>query len=758
VLMLVGSLLVVALLALSLAGPGSDRVPLVGVERSDALLTGIHKIRHVILVTQENRSFDSYFGTYPGAHGIAMSNGVPTACVPDPDTGGCDRPFVDHHDVQSGGPHSQAAAARDIDGGAMDGFVAKAETGIRGCVDPTNPACAPGPMDVMGYHTASDIPNYWSYAQHFVLQDAMFEPVASWSLPAHLFQVSGWSAHCTQQGDPTSCTNESGENIVHPPTDYTSYPAGSQVAPVFAWTDLTYLLRRASVSWRYYVVNGTEPDCANDNALSCAPVDQSSQTPGIWNPLPYFDTVVADKQLGNIQSVSHFYDAAKNGTLPAVTWIVPSGEVSEHPPAPVSAGQSFVTSVVNAVMNSPQWSSTAIFVAWDDWGGFYDHVVPPTVDQNGYGLRVPGILISPYAKHGYIDHQTLSFDAYLKFIEDDFLGGQRLDPATDGRPDPRPDVREAASVLGDLANEFDFTQVPRAPMLLPVHPATTLTRRAPFAPVTPSASPADSAAVVSWAPAISDGGSPVGGYRVYPFDNGTALPARTFNTTARTETIGGLTNGHTYTFKVAALNALGVGLQSVTTLPITVGAPGAPASVVARPRSGSAVVTWAPPAGNGHAITGYTVTASVDGVASVVATVGPTATGMTVRGLANGTAYTFTVQAANQVGTGPASASTPPLTIGTPIQPTNVQAAAGTASARVQWTAPVLDNGSPITGYAVTPYLGRAAQPPVVFASTATSATVTNLRTGGVYTFVVSAINANGVGPPSSPSAAIRIG
>jgi Phosphoesterase family len=86
-------------------------------------------------------------------------------------------------------------------------------------------------------------------------------------------------------------------------------------------------------------------------------------------------------------------------------------------------------------MQGPAWSSTAIFLAWDDWGGFYDHVVPPHVDINGYGLRVPGIVISPYAKQGYIDHQTLSFDAYVKFIEDDFLSGQRIDPQTDGRPD-----------------------------------------------------------------------------------------------------------------------------------------------------------------------------------------------------------------------------------------------------------------------------------------------------------------------------------
>ena len=170
---------------------------------------------------------------------------------------------------------------------------------------------------------------------------------------------------------------------------------------------------------------------------------------------------------------------------------MPSGEVSEHPPAPVSFGQSYVTSLINAVMNGPDWDSTAIFVAWDDWGGFYDHVVPPTVDQNGYGLRVPGMVISPYAKRGYVDHQTLSFDAYDKFIEDDFLNGQRIDPATDGRPDPRPDVRENEKILGNLVNDFNFNQSPRAPVPLPVHPKTTLTGTPTQSQLTPAQTAGD---------------------------------------------------------------------------------------------------------------------------------------------------------------------------------------------------------------------------------------------------------------------------
>jgi phospholipase C len=126
--------------------------------------------------------------------------------------------------------------------------------------------------------------------------------------------------------------------------------------------------------------------------------------------------------------------------------------------------------VINAVMRSRDWPSSAIFLAWDDWGGFYDHVVPPQVDVNGFGLRVPALVISPYARPGFIDHQTASLDAYTKFIEDDFLRGRRIDPKTDGRPDPRPDVREALPQVGDMTQAFNFNQRPLPPLILPLHP------------------------------------------------------------------------------------------------------------------------------------------------------------------------------------------------------------------------------------------------------------------------------------------------
>jgi len=508
-----------------------------------SLLAGIHKIRHVIIIMQENRSFDSFFGTYPGADGIPALNGHFTVCLPDPRTHGCDRPYHDPSLVNGGAGHGPDDAATDIDFGKMDGFVRSAELeSNRGCsaTYPPPRVCLPsGPPDVMGYHDAREIPNYWTYAKNFVLNDHMFEPVASWSLPSHLYLVSGWSANC-KNAKPSSCTNYVGikpdpspdQNLGHRhgqhrrhghrlsaafwacvrahgvnprqiqrPTglsarqrraieeclailtpaqrqrvlDHGAGGGGGEGLKLgtYSWTDLTYLLHAHHVSWAYYVQKGVQPDCdenPDETAAGCAPVAQGASTPSIWSPLPAFTDVKANHQVHHVKNLSAFYRAARHGTLPAVSWIAPTQANSDHPPANIATGQAYVTNLINTIMRGPDWSSTAIFLAWDDWGGFYDHVVPPKVDRNGYGLRVPALVISPYARKGFVDHQVLSFDAYNKFIEDIFLGGARLDPRTDGRPDPRTDVRENAEVLGDLIADFNFNQKPRPPVLLPVHP------------------------------------------------------------------------------------------------------------------------------------------------------------------------------------------------------------------------------------------------------------------------------------------------
>ncbi|HEY1737361.1 MAG TPA: alkaline phosphatase family protein, partial [Acidimicrobiia bacterium] len=251
-----------------------------GPNGSYVIPAGIHKIKHVIVIQQENRSFDSYFGTFPGADGIPMKNGKPTVCVNDPKTQQCVAPYVDHADVNGGGPHNAINSKADINHGKMDGFIKEAESGRKGCTNPTDPACTNSAKpDVMGYHTESDIPNYWTYAKDFALQDHLFEPVASWSLPAHLFLVSEWSAYCTQHNVPSSCVNSinalrrSGGR----PPDVPAYLNGkTSNSPIYAWTDLTDLLYKQHVSWGYYVVSGAEPDCEDDGAETCAPVAQKS--------------------------------------------------------------------------------------------------------------------------------------------------------------------------------------------------------------------------------------------------------------------------------------------------------------------------------------------------------------------------------------------------------------------------------------------------------------------------------------------------
>ncbi len=419
------------------------------------------KIQHIVIIMQENRSFDHYFGTFPGAEGLPLeADGGFAPCLPDPnlDGGGCVRPFHLTTDKNSGGPHGGKNATLCIGGGKMDGFIANAETGKKGCADPNDPNCTNGALlDVMGFHTAAEIPNYWAYAENFVLNDHMFQPNASWSFPQHLYMVSGWSALCSTPGDPTTCK-----------TELTSPGNGKPAGPnnEYAWTDITYLLHHAGVTWKYYLGEGDDPHC-NGDADDCQPTQIAANVPSIWNVLPEFDTVKADNEVGNVQAIDAFYQDVAMDTLPKVSWIAPAGIVSEHPSNLVSNGQGYVTALINTIMKSKSWGSTVIFLSWDDWGGFYDHVAPPKVDDGGYGIRVPGIVISPWAKKGHVDKQVLSHDAYLKFIEDVFLGGARLDPNTDGRKDSRPTVRENL-LTGDLMNDLDFNQAPLPPLILPL--------------------------------------------------------------------------------------------------------------------------------------------------------------------------------------------------------------------------------------------------------------------------------------------------
>lgn len=447
-----------------------------GIKRADA--ADDIPIRHVIIIMQENRSFDHYFGTFPGADGIPAS-----ICVPlDPSRpdGDCVKPFHDALDVNAGGPHGPANAQADLDDGITmakkDGFIQQQSQAKLGC-KPDAPGCATtrdgvARHDVVGYHTEEELPNYWQYARHFVLQDHLYEGVRAWSWPSHLDLTSEWAAVCTDQPKASSC--HSNPNAGRPSSD-TQLP----------WANLFQLFDARGVSWKYYLEGGAEPDC-DDDEMTCDPRVQAAQVPSIWNPAPYFASVRRNgaKYLqAHNPTTEQFFTDIKNGTLPKVSWLVPSNRDSEHPPSGVTRGMEHVTTLVNAVMRSPYWKDTVIFIAWDDWGGFYDHVTPPVADKNdtdtpvqGFGLRVPGLMISAYAKAGKIDHATLSFDSYATFIENLFMNGARLDPKALGQQDNRPDVRDALKKvrlidgktvdIGDLMDEFDFKQTPLPPLPL----------------------------------------------------------------------------------------------------------------------------------------------------------------------------------------------------------------------------------------------------------------------------------------------------
>ncbi len=237
--------------------------------RMNLTASKIHKIKHVVIIMQENRSFDHYFGTFRGADGIPGLAGNPgqAPCMPDPINGGCDKPFHDRNDVNYGGPHgfltSDGPFTTDLDctdpsthqGCAMDGFITSVKQySYNGCGSP-KPSCVPCKrsttgqcLDVMGYHTGAEIPNYWRYAKDFVLDDHMFQSDASYSLPAHLYMVSEWSAICSDPHTASTCTSSENPTMVDGKVHY-------------AWTDLTYLLHKHRVSWRYYIFKGIEPDC-----------------------------------------------------------------------------------------------------------------------------------------------------------------------------------------------------------------------------------------------------------------------------------------------------------------------------------------------------------------------------------------------------------------------------------------------------------------------------------------------------------------
>ena len=419
--------------AVTVAGLVAPHGP-ASIANAGAASTGIHKIKHVIVIMQENRSFDELLRHVPG-RGRDPEEGLQRQPREPAVRQGLRRSTTTSSTI------SRTTHVADTTRGEQGQDGRLRESGRRRQLRVSIRRGA------MSHHTGSDIPNYWSYAKTYVLQDHMFAPARSWSLPEHLFMVSAWSAKCKNH-NAMDCTSDVNGPAPAPPLyNDPLHVKIDKTSPIYAWTDVTYLLHKHHVSWSYYVVAGAEPDCAVGAQISCAPRPLKYRRPATGTRCRTSTRCARTSRSGTSSRSTGSTRRRRPGTLPAVSWITPSQDLSEHPPAAISSGMAYVTSLVNAVMRGPDWKSTAIFVAWDDWGGFYDHVKPPrsTATATASACRVSSI--SPYARKGYIDHQTLSFDAYLKFIEDDFMSSRRLDPRTDGRPDRRPDragEREAA--------------------------------------------------------------------------------------------------------------------------------------------------------------------------------------------------------------------------------------------------------------------------------------------------------------------------
>jgi len=400
-----------AFTALSIVAGVSVAVP--GTQKSSAQVTervpaGFNKITHVIWIIQENRSFDNYFGTFPGADGFQ-----PSTCIPKlPGSKDCVNPFH----MPAGAPfcdldHTWRIAHAAYNNGRMDGFV-----------------WAEGTPYTMGYYDQRDIPNYWKYARHFTLCDQFFSSLNGPSGPNHVYTVAAQSGGLIDN-----------VLLLKDLEDILDEPEG------FTFASMIGRFEKARVSWKYYVERGPAPTLVRN---------PTAKTYSLWNPLPAFKAIRDNpERMARLVDQSEYFRDLKEGTLPQVSWLIPNGPDSEHPTNSPERGMWYVTTLVNALMQSSYWKSSVVFLTWDDYGGFYDHVFPPDVDAFGYGPRVPMIVISPFAKPGYIAHGTYDFTSVLKFIEERW-GLARL-TARDGRA---PDMREV----------FNFSQRPNPPLIISV--------------------------------------------------------------------------------------------------------------------------------------------------------------------------------------------------------------------------------------------------------------------------------------------------
>jgi phospholipase C len=364
-------------------------------------------IEHFVTVMQSNRTFDNYFGTYPGADGIPAGTCMPVDPV-DRTSTDCIAPY--HlESFEESLSQTHRTFQNQYRDGAMDGFIS--DSRLRGESDTV----------AMGWLNDEQVPFYWNVADNYVLFDRYFSSAAAGSTPNRMYWVSG-TAGVTDL-----------DRVGVPPEGWGSLPT------VFD------RLEEAGISWKFYIERYDE----NINFRNRGEEHISAQFS--WAPVLSFDRFLDDPELAkHIVDLDQYYIDLEEGNLPAVSYVVPRGS-SEHPPGDPLQGQALMREMVTALMQSDAWESSAFMVSYDDWGGWYDHVPPPSVDEFGYGFRVPAMLISPYARQGFVDSTVLDHTSILKFIEDNWS----LEPLA---------ARDANA--NSIVGAFNFEQLPREPAII----------------------------------------------------------------------------------------------------------------------------------------------------------------------------------------------------------------------------------------------------------------------------------------------------
>jgi phospholipase C len=372
-----------------------------------AAVAGRFPVDYIFIIFKENHTYDNYFATFPGGDG-ATGLAYPA--------GG---------DLYLPGNNGWTAGHADYDGGAMDGFSAQSKVSYA----PANGQPG-GPANY-----------YWEIAQAGVLCDHFHTAVMSDSFPNHLFTVAASCGRCISNpsvqsvlaGNPTLSALDATGNVVSHPMNFTL----AEIA-----TTLPNELEAAGLTWTYYSESSSNPiakiaDQLEDQGIGVGSIEALRRTRGYATSYRE-DVEDFDKNFGAQLAA---------GAVGNVTWIRPGALNSEHPGlSGVQAGADWTRAVVNAIGQSAYWDRCAIFITYDDFGGFYDHVAPPQLDEFGLGFRVPCTVVSPYAKRGFVDPTTTEVSSILKFAETDF---------------GLPAMTARDAIAADFTEAFDFAQPPR---------------------------------------------------------------------------------------------------------------------------------------------------------------------------------------------------------------------------------------------------------------------------------------------------------